>query len=334
MTRYRGREIDPIALWSEYVDFPPRVDERGPFLPLVRCPNPDHDTLKRHFQINVEQALVHCFAGCGISGSWETAIMRIEGVGRAEARRRILRHSRVSIPGAEVSHQRSRKNSKRPAEIVRPDLSRFSYLPQTALEYLTHRGISDESISRWELGWNPETLRITIPVRDLDGRLAFVIERSVTEKDWPKYLYPEDAERSAFLFGAGQIDPRVIRSRGMAVTEGSLDAIVLAQHEILPVPVAILGSYPSDRQVEIINRLRPSRVYSFFDFDAAGFLNTIRLRKQITRIPIFVCRYPKGGPTDPAAMSRKEAHRSVEKAVPFVKFQTRVRALKGAKSGT
>src|ERR1044072_8000706 len=139
--KFRGREIDPIRLWSEYVEFPQnmKVDTNDEFLPLVVCPNPDHHTTKRHFQINVKRDLVHCFANCGISGTYERAISIIEEVGPREARRRILRHSRLGK--VEVS-----RRSKRTVEVVSDlDLSDFSYLPPFALECLDARGISASS---------------------------------------------------------------------------------------------------------------------------------------------------------------------------------------------
>src|SRR5262245_45372804 len=78
--RYRGRQIDPLKLWDRYVELPTNAHKEDIFLPKVQCPNPNHDTLKQHFQINVSQPTVHCFAGCGISGSYEHAICVIEGL--------------------------------------------------------------------------------------------------------------------------------------------------------------------------------------------------------------------------------------------------------------
>jgi hypothetical protein len=76
---YRGREVDVIGLWSEFVDLPDDVERHlGGFLPKTKCPNPKHATDKRHFQINSARPMVHCFARCGISGSWEHAIATIK----------------------------------------------------------------------------------------------------------------------------------------------------------------------------------------------------------------------------------------------------------------
>ena len=44
-------------------------------------------------------------------------------------------------------------------------------LPPDVRAYLNHRGIADNTIARFGLGWNGE--RITIPIWDRDGTLAF-----------------------------------------------------------------------------------------------------------------------------------------------------------------
>jgi hypothetical protein len=97
---YRGRDLDVLSLWSQYVTLPPRIKHPLPtFLDLVECPNPDHHTKKHHFQINAARPLVHCFANCGISGSYEHAISTIERCDGREATKAILRHTRVPLGG-------------------------------------------------------------------------------------------------------------------------------------------------------------------------------------------------------------------------------------------
>lgn len=327
--KYRGREIDVVGLWSEFVDFPAGADEDGEFLPLVKCPNPDHVTEKRHFQINRQKPLVHCFAGCGISGTYESAIMLIEGCKRAEARRRILRHSRVTSSSrgntGNVRTGAYKKKRKSESTTPVPDLSKFSFIPQAGVEYLAGRGVSAASIAKWELGWNSESLRITIPVRDKHGHLKWLIERAVKPNDHPKYLYPEHSDKSSLLFGTCHLDLEAVRSWGIIVVEGSLDCIRIDQHSIGPV-VGILGSVISGKQTEILASLRPKRVFSMFDMDAAGFNATFHLRKNFRSSPLFVCRYPRGL-FDPAELSRKEASRVVDRAIPFSTFNARASAL-------
>jgi DNA primase len=311
------------------LNFLPNLDMEGPFLTKVVCPNPSHDTNKKHFQVNVNEALVHCFAGCGISGTYENAIMLIEGCDRATARKRILKHSKVlrsgdSISGNVRKGRAGAKGDSISTETVRPIPSpeEFSYLPPIATEYLERRKISGASIAKWELGWNPETKRITIPVRDSERRLKFYIERAVLESQFPKYLYPENARKSEVLYGACHFDPGMVRSFGVVVVEGSLDAILFDQNGVSTVG-AILGSTLSKRQAEIIIRERPARVFTCFDRDTAGVGATFSVRKRITRTPIFVCRYPKHINDPGEIRTREEADRIIKRAIPYSTFYAR-----------
>ena len=328
VVNYQGRVIDPISLWSNYVEFPANMDESGPFLPLVQCPNPEHDTMKRHFQINVHEPLVHCFAHCGISGTYEHAIQLIEGCNRGQARKTILRFTRIVNSVGGRNTRKTAPDGAVSAAAV-PDLAVYSYIPQAGLEYLAERGISAASVARWQLGWNSETLRITIPAYDHHSRLRFVIERAIKPSQVPRYLYPEGADKKSLLFGSCNLDRDRVRSWGLIVVEGSLDAIRVDQHKIGPV-VAILGAKISKRQAEILASLRPKQVFSMFDRDAAGVGATFSLRQAIRSCPMFVCRYPKGI-SDPAELSRKEAEKVIQKAIPFSYFNARaMQAMKGA----
>lgn len=313
--RYRGREIDPFALWERYVEFPGVMphDESEVFLPKVVCPNPDHDTVKRHFQINVRDGLVHCFALCGISGTYEHAIAMIEGISEKEARKLILKHQRT---GKIKTH--SRANS-RPAKAVRPgSLDYSTFIPQAGLEYLDRRGVTAASISQWKLGWDTGELRIVIPAEDLNGKLRFLIKRAVKSGQNPKYLYTEGFPKTSLLFGACAIDLGMIRSDGIVLVEGSLDTIVNHQNGLRNTG-GILGTGISDEQVRIIQKLRPSRVYFMFDRDPAGIHNIEIAARKLRKYPQFVCLYPQGK-TDPATMTQREATRAIERAIPIALF--------------
>lgn len=316
--RYQGREIDVVGLWENYVEFPNNADFSDKYLPKVQCPNPMHDTLKRHFQINAEDGLVHCFAHCGISGTFTHAIQMIEGCSEREARRILLRHATT---------KRSKRSVTRPhtsagAITVIPDLTFDTHIPEYGLEYLGHRGISGSSIAKWELGWDSDDLRIVIPAKDIQGQTRFLIRRAVKGNQQPKYLYSEGFAKTSLLFGACATDPGMIRSSGMILVEGSLDAIRL--HQIgLSNTCAILGTGISKEQTEIVARMRPGRIYLMFDRDVAGVQNIEIARKRLFKYPLFVCRYPKGK-HDPAEMTRREADRSISRAVPIHRFFSRL----------
>lgn len=336
---FRGRNIDPVSFWERYCSFPNgvRIDEADVFSPKVQCPNPTHDTLKSHFQVNLTQPTVHCFAHCGISGSWEHAVCVIEGLyekfkvedspnarerkrrtDRAfrEARKIILRNARTG------SSHRSRANvggGRKSVKTVSSDELRYeSFLPQRALEYLDGRGITDESIAAWQLGWLPGDKRIAIPARDENNKLKFLIKRAVFERQSPKYLYTEGFPKTSLLFGACALDLGMVSSEGLILVEGSLDAIRFHQFHLRNT-VAILGTGISDKQVKIIMRLRPKRIVLAFDRDTAGIVNIEIAAGMLRKYPLYIMRYPKGK-LDPAVLTKKEAHRQIERAVPAFPF--------------
>lgn len=327
----RGRTLDPISLWEKYVDFPVNMPTSG-FSPLVVCPNPEHDTNKRHFQINLDKPLVHCFADCGISGTYEKAIAMIEGVTEREARRLIVKSTSVSsgTPTKRgAGNNRGRGQDGRPDDknLAPPSLDFSRRIPEYALDYLADRGIDDASVATWGLGFDHDERRIVIPADDERAIPRFLIKRAIRKKDFPKYLYWPEKEacgwgKSDLLFGACQIDPRAVRSTGLVLVEGSLDVIRLYQHGFRNVG-AILGTKLSRRQAQIIQGLSPRRVYCMFDKDIAGWHNIQSVEQTLRKVPISVCLYPIDK-RDPAEMSRREAHTSVENAIPLVKFKQRL----------
>lgn len=330
---YRGRYLDPVALWSDFVDFPTNMPDSG-FAPLVKCPNPDHHTEKRHFQLNLDLPLCHCFSNCGISGTYEKAIALIRGTDEREARRYIKRYTRAALdPASKRKHGPNSRNRRKVRgldenSMATPSLEFDRYIPHVGLEYLAERGIDASSASAAELGWDGNELRIVIPAKDIRGVTRFLIKRAVKPKDWPKYLYWPEKEvcgwgKTDLLFGACNLDLKLIESQGLILCEGSLDCIRLYQNGALNAS-AILGSKLSERQAEIIRRLRPKRIFCMFDKDAAGVRNIFSVEEKIKSCPIFVTLYPKEK-SDPAELSRKEVERAIEKAIPLVMFRKRIR---------
>jgi DNA primase len=323
MSRFQGRYIDDIRLWSDYIDVPPN-SENEQYWDKVQCPNPQHDTTKRHFQVNARDGLVHCFAACGISGTYLHAIKTIEGCNDKEARRIIRKYatnSRGKVPT--VKRRKGATANPVPTESLAYD----SYIPQVGTEYLKSRNITGASIARFGIGWCPDTLRIVIPAKDLNGTTRFLIKRAVQDRQHPKYLYTEGFPKTSLLFGACETALGMIRSSGIVLVEGSLDAIRLHQHGITNT-VAILGTGISDRQVEILTQLRPRRVIFFFDKDSAGIANIrIAAKRLHGKYPLSIVRFPKEK-SDPAEFNRKEVARAIERAIPYRKFNRRVSELR------
>ena len=106
-------------------------------------------------------------------------------------------------------------------------IKHFSHpLPPDVRAYLNNRGIADDTIARFGLGWNGE--RITIPVHDRDGGLVlYKLGRAPDDRsDSPKMLYFPTGSK-AELFGWDTLakkPPLVI------ACEGEYDRLVLETH--------------------------------------------------------------------------------------------------------
>lgn len=353
--RFKGREIDPVALWESYTEYPANMQIDGTYLPKVKCPNPNHDTDKRHFQVNVEDGLVHCFAYCGISGTFEHAICVVHGLydkfkvdeavdKRDEKRRKqrawreaskiILKHHRT---GAVSPLRAKKRNSSRTiAAVPAGALEYESFIPAYGMEYLEARGITAAMVAQWNLGWLPEEKRIAIPALDERGIVRFLIKRGVEARQQPKYLYTEGYPKTHLLFGAGQIDLGMVHSHGLIIVEGSIDTIRLHQHGLRNT-VGILGTGISEEQRQIIARIKPRKIFLMFDKDSAGVHNIEIASQRLRKYPMYVCRYPKGK-SDPAELTQREANRSIERAIPVFQFLHKnglnaIRTTKGVKVG-
>lgn len=126
---FRGKIIDPIKLWSEYCEL---QDEQGPFLSLCYCPNPSHlNSNSPAFQINIAQPRVHCFAHCGVSGSYEHAICVIEGI-----------YDKIGVTDEDIAR------NKRPWQLNEPPEIRASRVKVRRAYRLARKVIFEKSGSR------------------------------------------------------------------------------------------------------------------------------------------------------------------------------------------
>jgi DNA primase len=363
---FRGKNIDPIRFWQDYCEIKP--DDKGPFLDLCFCPNPEHPNSRSPaFQINIERPTVHCFSYCGISGSYEHAVSLIEGLydkygydpeigddvenAKGAEREKVLqnkfrkkkayREARKIIyrkalslgatgnkPRTKSTLGKAAKRIKEAPKVKEVDLGNYSYLTKDARAYLKNRGINSDSRANWEIGFDEKSKRLTIPVRDQRNRLKFVIRRGIYQWQRPAYLYSDESLKSTCLFGICTLDEAMVRSEGLIVVEGSLDTILQHQDGFRNT-VGVLGAYVSERQRELIARLRPKRIILFFDNDAAGVRAVDRAARDLAMYPLFAAIYPRRSfGKDPASLIYSEREAAIRKAVPVLRVKQKLRKAK------
>ena len=362
---YQGRSINPISLWGEYVDLPRNLGHPLPtFLPKVQCPNPDHSTTKHHFQINTRKPVVHCFAHCGISGTYEHALAVVLGI----YAKRGITHSDIELAKSPRRPKEAAATSEARAKVGAAHKEARKYILKQSK--VAHKGevseyaglgirksvTADDAVSKDERAlaggaytYLPSEAREFLDKRGVDGP-----SRGKWQIGWDeeaeRLVIPALDDRGNFRFLIRQrIDG--IRSAKYLYTDGSIKTsllfggchldreslqslgLVLCEgpldairlHQLgIASAVAILGSGLSIKQSRLIDKLGPKRIYLFFDRDSAGIQNIESAKHRIRKVPLYVCRY-SNGKGDPAEMTGKEVERSIGRALPISQFYRRAR---------
>lgn len=176
-------------------------------------------------------------------------------------------------------------------------LSRNLYDNEVALSYLHNRGISNDGIFTFELGYETKSLskmreRITFPIRDQYGALLSVQGRTLDKAVIPKY-YHFTYDKSKSLYGLFQSVRMALRERALALVEGNLDVI---SGYLSGVPtVAKQGSTLKPYQAGLIARYVES-VVIFADNDSAGEKSAQQDHKILSSLGVncTIARFPQG----------------------------------------
>jgi DNA primase len=253
----------------------------------------------------------HCF-GCGAHGDAIGFVMQSQGASFMEAVEALASEAGLDLPKPSREAEEAERQ-RLDLHGVLQEAARF-YQTQlfapgggAALAYLRGRGLSDETIVRFGLGWSgegrgallrhlaadevtPERLmqagllrededgaprgefffnRVMFPIRDRRGRVVSFGGRAMGDGQ-PKYLNgPETAlfSKRRTLYGL-DLAKAAPKTAPIIAVEGYMDVITLHQAGF-PGAVAPLGTALTEEQLEELWRLSPVPVLCF-DGDAAG----------------------------------------------------------------
>lgn len=253
----------------------------------------------------------HCF-GCGAHGDAFAFVMRAEGLGFMEAVERLSGEAGLDVPKPtpEAAAREARARDLHGVlEAAEAAYRRRLHTAEGAegLAYLRKRGLTDETIARFGLGWSgggrgvlaaelrelgitPAQLieaglmqpreeggasdlffnRVMFPIRDRRGRTISFGGRMLGDGQ-PKYVNgPETAlfSKRRNLYGLDLAREGVFRGATLIVAEGYMDVIALHQAGFTGA-VAPLGTALTAEQLEALWRVSPEPVLCF-DGDAAG----------------------------------------------------------------
>lgn len=257
----------------------------------VQCPCPFHKNgqeRKASFGVNGNLNKCHCFT-CGWSGGIDDMISELFGFvdskyGKRwlikrfntieiESRPNILEGRNVERNNRYNSISKSNGNSRdnrlqdNRQTITEEELDKYRYIHP----YMYERGLTNEIIERFDIGYDREREEITFPIMDIRGNCVFVASRSVKTKF---FRLPQGQDKPVYQ-GYRFIDGNY---KTAYITESFLNCLTLWKFG-LPA-MAMIGT-GNRRQYEILNKL-PVREYILaFDPDEAGRKATQRFKENV-----------------------------------------------------
>lgn len=242
---------------------------------------------KPSFGVNGEIDKCHCFS-CGWAGTIEEMISELYGYqdeGKFGKRWLIKRFNTIEIEtrpnimkGFNERNNRLNdrninrldnlnNNSVDNTYISDEELDKYRYIHP----YMYERGLTDEIIERFDIGYDRERKEITFPVRDIEGRCVFVAGRSVKSKFFRLPKGMDKPVYQAYKFTTGKY-------KECYLVESFLNCLTCWKYN--KPAMAMIGT-GNQKQYEILNRL-PVREYILaFDPDEAGRKAAERFRKNV-----------------------------------------------------
>ena len=280
------------------------------------CPYPEHagGDVNPSASMNLDTCLWHCF-GCKRGGSIVTLSADLLGISPAVVKR-FLRQAYGGgwhePEGSTLSHIRGiiEGDQAEPepclTALPKSHLHQFISTLDPAYAYMATRGFSQEVCDQWQLGWDTERSRVTIPIFQ-EGHLVGVKGRATRDDQKIKYLVlPPTYPVGLVVFGLDES----IKGGDVIVLEGEFDAIAAISHHGASAAVAI-GSNITPHQADIIVA-NWDRAVVMFDSDAAGMVGTDKVVSALqTRMPTLVAPEHAG---DPAVMETQYFRNVVDHA--------------------
>lgn len=334
----------------------------GPFRPsggsnvLTRCPfHKGGEEKKPSFSVNLEKALYHCFT-CHEAGDIKR-LLRMVGVARStidselaaikpllDKNRELQKIEKLNVFGDMDPFK---------ADYILPEviLGVYEWMPMKLIE----DGFNPILLQDMEIGFDRNNLRITYPLRDMYGNLAGFSGGATEPEQWPKYKvyqgkrkglegqwyngdygdwfdeqFPEyKCENHDFLWNYDRVYTRLVEmsdpSDTVYVVEGFKACLWMIQNGY-PNTVALMGSYISDRQQQMLHRLGGNLVLCL-DNDEAGRKGTVRVGELLWK-PMYgrikVMSYPEGDiQTQPDDYEPDALHQMIGSSISLTEYLNR-----------
>lgn len=275
---------------------------------------PFHNEKTPSFSVTREKQIFHCF-GCGKGGNVMTFLMEMENYSFYETLKFLSQRSDVPLPDTGIKKESSLSEENQNILAAYEWLTklynhilRYTKDGREGYQYFTNRGINDESIEEFQLGFAPNVKdftaeflkkkgfhqqllvkaglltvqddgqvidrfsgKIIFPIRNHLGKTVGFGGRAISNQGGPKYLNSSESE----LFQKGKLlynfdlAKRHIRNESEVVLfEGYMDVISAYQAGVKNV-IATLGTSLTEHQAKLLRRYADT-VILCYDADRPG----------------------------------------------------------------
>ena len=281
---------------------------------------PFHNEKTPSFSVAPDKGFYYCF-GCHASGNAIKFLMELEGITFVEALERLANRANIPLPEAKLSPQVRAREERRKKLYEACDLAanffhncllKTSY-GKAGLEYLKKRGLTDETIEKFRLGFAPDGWdrlykafrergieesillelnlirkndkgqaydffrnRVMFPIMDGKGRVVGFGGR-VMDDSTPKYLNSPEClifEKGKILFAFDKAYKSIREEKQAILVEGYMD-VISAHNKGVTNVVASLGTAYTKDHGHILMR-QADEIILAYDMDGAG-------RQAVTR---------------------------------------------------
>ncbi|MBO4263705.1 MAG: DNA primase [Bacteroidales bacterium] len=318
---------------------------------------PFHNEKTPSFYVTPSKGIFKCF-GCGKAGSAVGFVMEHEHCSYVEALRYLAQKYHIEIKEEELSADEIVRRQHRESLLLVSDFAQQFYVSQLqspegralGYRYLQGRGVTDDTIRRFGLGWAPsgrtalldaataagyklEYLvdaglvvrhedgtcsdkfreRVLFPIHSLSGRVIAYSGRTLRSDNPVKYLNSPDTEiytKGRILLGIWEAKAEIARQDKCILVEGNLDMVTLHQLGITNV-VASCGTALTVEQIRLIHKFTEN-ITMMYDGDAAGIHAAMRGINLVLAegLNVKIVLLPEG--EDPDSFSRKHTLAEVQ----------------------